>query len=177
MKKTSNSRLCFSFNRESKRVTTASCKLLSHDMNNIISSNISDGNAFGLQKYTVFINLNYVIAVFAILENLFIVLLFVQQRKTLDISHKFVISMVCADLLEGLIGAPLTAVMASGLRAGSPLCLGTLSTKITIHMILVSCVVMTTFDRFWAVIAPFNHRYYRTPKFAKSKKLRTLWGT
>lgn len=133
------------------------------------SLNTYEGSPFGSEQYPIAIALNSVIAVFAVLMNLFIILLFVQQRKTLDISHKFVISMAFADLLEGLLGAPLTAVMASGLKAGALSCLVTLTIKITIHMLTVFGVVMTTIDRFWAIIAPFNHRYYRTSTLAKSK--------
>lgn len=126
-------------------------------------------SAFGGPKYPIAIALNSVIGVIATLMNLFILLLFIQQRKTRDISHKFVISMALADLMEGLFGAPLTSVMASGLTSGPFLCLITLTIKITIHMLTVFCVVMTSLDRFWAIMAPFHHRYHRTGTFASSK--------
>lgn len=85
--------------------------------------------------------------------------------------------MAASDLLESLLGVPLTAYFRLVLHLDSPSCATVLGIKTAIFLCCLFSVVLTAIDRYWYIVHPFHYRKHCNTKVAKGtyffkKKLR-----
>lgn len=104
--------------------------------------------------------------VIGVLGNTLVLVLFYLDRKRIDIGHYYILSMAVSDLFEVSIGTPLTAFFRIFLTIDDPLCPIVHGTKVTIYVWCLFSVVLTAFDRYWAIVHMVHHRNNSSKKIA-----------
>lgn len=106
----------------------------------------------------VFTGINSFLAIITTIANIFVLILFFQQRKTLRKTHAFVVSLGIGDLLQGCVGIPLTIVLCFTAPLESAECVTICAVRLSICFTSLFNTVAASLERFWAVNYPIHYR-------------------
>lgn len=115
----------------------------------------------------VYATVEVISALLAIVENFFVVFLFVRDRTLRTVKNYYVLSLATADLLVGLVGVPSAVALSVGLPRDFRLCLVTTSLLLALCTASIASLVAVTVDRFWAIVLPLAYPAVMTPSRAR----------
>lgn len=98
-----------------------------------------------------------VVAVFAVIGNALVTLVFYRERRLRRRTNYYIISLAIADLLVGLLGIPFAILANLGLPRNLYACLFTVSLLIVLCTISIFCLVAVSVDRYWAILHPMGY--------------------
>ena len=105
--------------------------------------------------YTI---LETIVSICAILGNLLVILVFLQDRRLRKVTNFYIISLSIADLLVGAIGIPSAILTRIGIPHNSiRLCLTMLSLLVVLCTISILNLVDVSLDRYWAILHPLDY--------------------
>ncbi|KAJ6216218.1 hypothetical protein RDWZM_007375 [Blomia tropicalis] len=105
--------------------------------------------------YTI---LETIVSICAILGNLLVILVFLQDRRLRKVTNFYIISLSIADLLVGAIGIPSAILTRIGIPHNSiRLCLTMLSLLVVLCTISILNLVAVSLDRYWAILHPLDY--------------------
>lgn len=107
-------------------------------------------------------------AVFSVLENSLVIVLFVRDRSLRSVKNYYVISLATADLLVGLVGVPSALAVSVGLPRNFHVCLLMTSLLLLLCTGSIMSLVAVTVDRFWAIVLPLAYPCIMTPTRART---------
>lgn len=94
-----------------------------------------------------------------ILGNALVLLLFYQERRSLKIAHKYIISMAVCDLCMGLLSVPAQIYeMDKKVSVDSVNCPWIVGVITSIVLTSLTVLVASSIDRYWAVRFPHHYR-------------------
>lgn len=105
----------------------------------------------------VFVGINGVISVITTIANIFVLILFFQQRKTLRKTHAYVVSLGIGDLLQGCVGIPLTIIICYTAPLESSECVTICAVRLSICFTSLFNTVAASLERYWAVNHPIHY--------------------
>lgn len=111
------------------------------------------------QVQVVFITVWCLIALSTIIGACIILGLCYHERKLSKISHKHIISMATADLLQGLLNAPVSIFLSFDVKINDKMCFEALIMGITAVFLTMFILVSMSIDRYIAIVHPL---YYKT---------------
>lgn len=107
----------------------------------------------------IFVGINSAISIITTVANVFTLLFFYQQRKTLRKTHAYVVSLGIGDLLQGCVGIPLTILICFMAPLDSSDCVTICAIRLSICFTSLFNTVAASLERYWAV----NHAiHYHT---------------
>ncbi|XP_055841471.1 uncharacterized protein LOC129908752 [Episyrphus balteatus] len=104
--------------------------------------------------YAVF---EILVAVFAIVGNLMVIVVFHRERKLRRRTNYYIVSLAIADFLVGLLGVPFAVLASVGLPRNLHACLFTVSLLVVLCTISIFCLVAVSVDRYWAILYPMAY--------------------
>lgn len=116
----------------------------------------------------VYATVEVISALLSIVENFFVVFLFVRDRSLRTVKNYYVLSLATADLLVGLVGVPSAVAVSVGLPRDFRLCLVTTSLLLALCTASIASLVAVTVDRFWAIVLPLAYPAVMTPTRARA---------
>lgn len=123
------------------------------------SSSPSSSLSFDPNKLPlVYASLETSVSVIAIIGNLLVIVVFLQDKRLRKVTNFYIISLSFADLLVGAIGIPSAIMTKIGLpRSSMKLCLTMLSLLIVLCTISILNLVAVSIDRYWAILHPLDY--------------------
>lgn len=98
--------------------------------------------------------------VLIVLCNAFVLgLIFTERKKfTTHLSNIHIVSLLCSDLIQGLINVPITVFLSSGVTLSHPLCFHAIHLASTTGFSQVLIILAMTTDRYWAIVHPLHYK-------------------
>lgn len=117
-----------------------------------------------------YLTIGIIMAIFMTVGNALVLLLFYQERSTLKITHKFVISMALCDIITGLIFMPLQLHKFDGkVSVSSEKCPWILAIMVAIYQASMYVLSASSIDRYWAIVHPLGYHVRATGKVANGE--------
>lgn len=133
----------------------------------ILSNESSSADSFvHLNDQPVLLTFSLFMALLGTIGNTLVLILFWMDRRQISIGHYYIISMAVSDLLETMLGAPLTAFFRLYLTIDDPICPVVHGVKVAIFVCCLLSVVLTAIDRYWSIVHMVHYRNNSTHKFA-----------
>ncbi|XP_063706153.1 adenosine receptor A3-like [Culicoides brevitarsis] len=111
------------------------------------------------EMHDSFMALGIIMSIVIVLGNGLVLLLFYQERKSLKISHKYIISMAFCDLFMGLLSVPTQLYMMDNkVPASSKDCPWIMGVITALVQTSLTVLVASSIDRYWAVKFPHHYR-------------------
>uniref|UniRef100_A0A336LC26 CSON003215 protein n=1 Tax=Culicoides sonorensis TaxID=179676 RepID=A0A336LC26_CULSO len=111
-----------------------------------------------------FMALAILMSITIVLGNVIVLLLFYQERKSLKVAHRYIVSMAICDLLMGLLSVPTQIFMLDQkITASSHHCPWIMGTITALVQTSLAVLVASSIDRYWAVKYPHHYRQKATP--------------
>lgn len=105
----------------------------------------------------IFVGINSVICVITTVANIFALILFFKQRRTLRKTHSYVVSLGIGDLLQGCVGIPLTIVICYAAPLESSDCVTICAVRLSICFTSLFNTVAASLERYWAINHPIHY--------------------
>ncbi|XP_055912342.1 uncharacterized protein LOC129946244 [Eupeodes corollae] len=114
------------------------------------------------EDFSTPLNIPYVVfeilvAIFAIVGNLMVIIVFHRERKLRRRTNYYIVSLAIADFLVGLLGVPFAVLASVGLPRNLHACLFTVSLLVVLCTISIFCLVAVSVDRYWAILYPMAY--------------------
>ncbi|XP_022244802.1 adenosine receptor A2b-like [Limulus polyphemus] len=107
--------------------------------------------------------LELTVAVFAVLGNLVIMIVFGLDKSIRKLTNFYILSLATADFLVGLVGVPSAILTKLGLPEGNfGGCMTMLSLLVVLCTISILNLLAVSVDRYWAVLHPFSYQKMMT---------------
>lgn len=111
-----------------------------------------------------------IMAILMSLGNAIVLLLFYQERATLKITHKFVVSMALCDIITGLIFMPAQLYkFEMKVAVYSDKCPWILAVMVAIYQTSMYVLSASSVDRYWAIVHPMSYHVRATSKVANGE--------
>lgn len=117
-----------------------------------------------------YLTIGVIMAILMSVGNAIVLLLFYQERSTLKITHKFVISMALCDIITGLIFMPIQLHKFDGkVSVSSEKCPWILAIMVAIYQTSMYVLSASSIDRYWSIVHPLGYHVRATPKVTNGK--------
>lgn len=84
-------------------------------------------------------------------------------------SNIHIVSLVCSDIIQGLINVPITVFLANGVTLGHPMCFYVIHLASTTGFGQIFIIIMMTIDRYWAIVHPLSYKTKATVRKSTGK--------
>ncbi|CAK6965501.1 adenosine receptor A3-like [Scomber scombrus] len=145
---------------------------------NVTSESCSAQMPYGFQPSFkgLYIAIELIIAVFAIMGNLLVCLAVTRNKELRTVTNYFLVSLAVADILVGLVAIPCAVLTDLGRpHHNLPLCLMMLSILMVLTQSSVLSLLAVAVERYVAILLPFQYQRVMSPRNAWLALLVT-WG-
>lgn len=128
------------------------------------------------QVQIVFISVQIVIGLTTVIGAVVVIGLYGHEGKGSKSSHKHIISLATADLLQGMISSPIQIFLSFGVKINEKMCFEILTLGITSIFTTMFVLISMSIDRYMAILHPLYYKTHMTNLVANCKISEFFYG-